>query len=289
MIKKNYLATFAKSFNWAGFFLPKDTYEECSKLYAFCRILDDVVDSGQDLKIKKERFNEIKDILKLYEIRFTDNENMLIINDMITLTENKNIKKIILDDLIEGIESDLKKEVNFTTVKELLIYSYRVAGTVGLMMAKILSVKDSRALMGAIDLGIAMQLTNIARDVIEDQKIGRKYIEKDFKNIKATLQLADTFYESSFSSIKKIPFRYRFTILVARRIYRQIGRKIINKKNIEDYIKSGKIYVNNYGKMYQTILSLGDFIKLFFTKFENHQRLNEHNIIKEEIDINERI
>ena len=289
MIKRNYLATFAKSFNWAGFFLPKDTYEECSKLYAFCRILDDVVDSGQDLEIKKERFNEIKDILKLYKIRFTDNENMLIVNDMITLTENKNIKKIILDDLIDGIESDLKKEVNFTTVKELLIYSYRVAGTVGLMMAKILSVKDSRALKGAIDLGIAMQLTNIARDVIEDQKIGRKYIEKDFKNIKATLQLADTFYESSFSSIKKIPFRYRFTILVARRIYRQIGRKIINKKNIEDYIKSGKIYVNNYGKIYQTILSLGDFIKLFFTKLENHQRLNEHNIIKEEIDINERI
>ena len=289
MIKKNYLATFAKSFNWAGFFLPKNTYEECSKLYAFCRILDDVVDSDQDLEIKKERFNEIKDILKLYKIRFTDNENMLIVNDMLILTENKNIKKIILDDLIDGIESDLKKEVNFTTVKELLIYSYRVAGTVGLMMAKILSVKDSRALKGAIDLGIAMQLTNIARDVIEDQKIGRKYIEKDFKNIKATLQLADTFYESSFSSIKKIPFRYRFTILVARRIYRQIGRKIINKKNIEDYIKSGKIYVNNYGKIYQTILSLGDFIKLFFTKLENHQRLNEHNIIKEEIDINERI
>ena len=289
MIKKNYLATFAKSFNWAGFFLPKNTYEECSKLYAFCRILDDVVDSGQDLEIKKERFNEIKDILKLYKIRFTDNENMLIVNDMLILTENKNIKKIILDDLIDGIESDLKKEVNFTTVKELLIYSYRVAGTVGLMMAKILSVKDSRALKGAIDLGIAMQLTNIARDVIEDQKIGRKYIEKDFKNIKATLQLADTFYESSFSSIKKIPFRYRFTILVARRVYRQIGRKIINKKNIEDYIKSGKIYVNNYGKIYQTILSLGDFIKLFFTKFENHQRLNKHNIIKEEIDINERI
>ena len=289
MIKKNYLATFAKSFNWAGFFLPKDTYEECSKLYAFCRILDDVVDSGQDLEIKKERFNEIKDILKLYKIRFTDNENMLIVNDMLILTENKNIKKIILDDLIDGIESDLKKEVNFTTVKELLIYSYRVAGTVGLMMAKILDVKDSRALKGAIDLGIAMQLTNIARDVIEDQKIGRKYIEKDFKNIKATLQLADTFYESSFSSIKKIPFRYRFTILVARRIYRQIGRKITSKKNIENYRKSGKIYVNNYGKIYQTVLSLGDFIKLFFTNLENHQKSNEHKIIKEEIDINERI
>jgi phytoene synthase len=289
MIIKNYLATFAKSFNWAGFFLPKDTYEECSKLYAFCRILDDVVDSGQDLKIKKERFNEIKDIIKLYEIKFTDDQNMLVVNDMLALIENKNIKRIILNDLIDGIESDLKKEINFTTIKELLVYSYRVAGTVGLMMARILSVKDSRALKGAIDLGIAMQLTNIARDVIEDQKIGRKYIEQDFDNIKATLQLADTFYESSFSSIKKIPFRFRFTILVARRVYRQIGRKIISKKNLEDYEKSGKIYVNNCGKIYQTILSVGDFIKLLFTKLENHQRLNEHSIIKEEIDINERI
>ena len=289
MIKKNYLATFAKSFNWAGFFLPKDTYEECSKLYAFCRILDDVADSGEDLEIKKKKFNEIKDIIKLYEIRFTDNQDMLVVNDMIMLSKNKNIKKIILNDLIEGIESDLKKEVNFITIKELLVYSYRVAGTVGLMMAKILDVKDSRALLGAIDLGIAMQLTNIARDVIEDQKIGRKYIEGDFKNILATLQLADTFYESSFSSIKKIPFRYRFAILVARRVYRQIGRKITSKKNIENYRKSGKIYVNDYGKIYQTVLSLGDFIKLFFTNLENHQKSNEHKIIKEEIDINERI
>lgn len=289
MIKKNYLATFAKSFNWAGFFLPKDTYEECSKLYAFCRILDDVADLGQDLEIKKKKFNEIKDIIKLYEIRFTDNQDMLVVNDMIVLSKNKNIKKIILNDLIEGIESDLKKEVNFITIKELLVYSYRVAGTVGLMMAKILDVKDSRALLGAIDLGIAMQLTNIARDVIEDQKIGRKYIEGDFKNILATLQLADTFYESSFSSIKKIPFRYRFAILVARRVYRQIGRKITSKKNIENYRKSGKIYVNDYGKIYQTVLSLGDFIKLFFTNLENHQKSNEHKIIKEEIDINERI
>ena len=289
MIKKNYLATFAKSFNWAGFFLPKDTYEECSKLYTFCRILDDVADSGQDLEIKKKKFNEIKDIIKLYEIRFTDNQDMLVVNDMIVLSKNKNIKKIILNDLIEGIESDLKKEVNFITIKELLVYSYRVAGTVGLMMAKILDVKDSRALLGAIDLGIAMQLTNIARDVIEDQKIGRKYIEGDFKNILATLQLADTFYESSFSSIKKIPFRYRFAILVARRVYRQIGRKITSKKNIENYRKSGKIYVNDYGKIYQTVLSLGDFIKLFFTNLENHQKSNEHKIIKEEIGINERI
>ena len=158
------------------------------------------------------------------------NEYDLIVNDMIIIADNKNIKKIILDDLIEGVGSDLKSKVYLRSVKDLLVYSYRVAGTVGLMMAKILNVNDTRSLKGAIDLGIAMQLTNIARDVIEDQKMNRQYIKPDFENIEATLKLADMFYESSFSSIKNIPFKYRFAIIVARRVYRQIGRKIIKKR-----------------------------------------------------------
>ena len=60
MIKKNYLALFAKSFNWAGFFLPKKIYYDCSKLYAFCRVLDDIVDEKTTLGSRVERFNEIK-------------------------------------------------------------------------------------------------------------------------------------------------------------------------------------------------------------------------------------
>ena len=296
MIKKNYLALFAKSFNWAGFFLPKNIYDDCSKLYAFCRILDDLVDEKDNLELKIERFNEIKNIFKnSYELDHNDsqlpykNEHELIINDMIILADNNNIKRIILDDLIEGVGSDLKKKVHFRSVKDLLIYSYRVAGTVGLMMAKILNVNDTRSLKGAIDLGIAMQLTNIARDVIEDQKMNRQYIKPDFENILATLKLADMFYESSFSSLKKIPFKYRFAIVVARRVYRQIGRKIIQKRNMENYEKSGKIYVNNFGKIYQTILSLFDFILLFLKDEEFHQRKNEHEIISKEVDLDERI
>ena len=296
MTNKNYLAHFAKSFNWAGFFLPKNIYHECSKLYAFCRVLDDLVDEKTNLELRIERFNEIKNIyIKTYEIDNSDrkilnqNEHKLIVNDMITLAYNKNIKRIILDDLIEGVGSDLKQKVNLRSVKDLLVYSYRVAGTVGLMMAKILNVNDTRYLKGAIDLGIAMQLTNIARDVIEDKKMNRQYIKPDFENIKATLKLADMFYESSFTSIKKIPFKYRFAIIVARRVYRQIGRKIIQKRNMENYEKSGKIYVNNFGKIYQTILSLFDFILLFLKDEESHQRKNEHEIISKEVDLDERI
>ena len=296
MIKKNYLALFAKSFNWAGFFLPKDTYEECSKLYAFCRVLDDIADANQLLKIKKERFKKIKETLKEIEHlkkndlqTYTFERYQVIISDMIVVSEYKKIPELVIKDLVDGVESDLREEIKFKTEKELIIYSYRVAGTVGLMMAKILDVNDKRALKGAIDLGIAMQLTNIARDVIEDYKMNRQYIRFDFENIKSTLKLADKFYESAFSSIKKIPVKYRFAIIVARRVYRQIGKEIIKKKDIEKYKKSGKIYVNNFRKIIQTVLSLGDLIKLFFTNIENHQTAKEHDIINSEINLNERI
>ena len=296
MSNVNYLAQFAKSFNWAGFFLPKNVYQDCSKLYAFCRVLDDLVDEKTDLELREERFNEIKNIYKkTYEIDNNDrniynqNEHGLIVNNMIDLAYNNNIKRIILDDLIEGVGSDLKQKVYLRSVKDLLVYSYRVAGTVGLMMAKILNVSDTRSLKGAIDLGIAMQLTNIARDVIEDKKMNRQYIKPDFENIEATLKLADMFYESSYTSIKKIPFKYRFAIIVARRVYRQIGRKIIQKRNMENYEKSGKIYVNNFGKIYQTILSLFDLMFLYLKDVESHQRIREHEIIREEINLDERI
>ena len=171
MNKKNYLAIFAKSFNWAGFFLPKKTYEDSAKVYAFCRVLDDIADEKSDLDTKIKRFDEMRNFLKKsYD---TDNtnihssiENEKIVHDLITLAKNKNIKKIILEDLVDGVASDLKKRIHISSVKDLLVYCYRVAGTVGLMMSKILMVNDRRALKGAIDLGIAMQLTNIARDVI---------------------------------------------------------------------------------------------------------------------------
>ena len=292
MKKKNYLALFAKSFNWAGFFLPRKIYDDCAKLYAFCRVLDDIADEKADLDSKIEKFNKMKIFFK-NSFKLNDKspsyENETIILDIITIAKNYKIKKIIIEDLIDGVASDLKKRVHIRSVKDLLIYSYRVAGTVGLMMSKILRVNDRRALKGAIDLGIAMQLTNISRDVIEDKKMNREYIKPDFENIKATLELAEMFYESSFSSIQKIPFKYKFSIIVARRIYRQIGRKILQKKSMENYEKAGKIYVNNFEKIYQTILSLFDLILIYLKEIEPHQREREHSIISQEVDLDERI
>ena len=294
MNKKNYLAIFAKSFNWAGFFLPKKIYEDSAKLYALCRVLDDIADEKNDLDSKIKRFDEMRNFLKKsYDTDnkeiYSSNENEKIVHDVITLAKNNNIKRIILEDLVDGVASDLRKRIHIRSVKDLLVYSYRVAGTVGLMMSKILMVNERRALKGAIDLGIAMQLTNIARDVIEDKKMNREYIKPDFENIQATLKLADMFYESSFSSIQKIPFRYKFSIIVARRIYRQIGRKILQKGNMQNYEKSGKIYVNNFEKIYQTIVSIFDLVLIYLKELEPHQTAKEHVIISQDVDLDERI
>ena len=231
MSNKNYLSIYAKSFNWAGFFLPKKTYQKCSALYDFCRTVDNIADDDGELDMKKKN-------LLVFKNAFINRDfNNTIIKNMWDLMNHHLIAIKIVEDLFDGIESDLNEVVKFNKKKELLIYSYRVAGTVGLMMAKILGVQNKNSMKSAIDLGIAMQLTNISRDVIEDMNNNRFYINHDFETIKNTLSMADLFYESSFASIKEIPFRFRFAILVARRIYRKIGAKILHKENIYNYNK----------------------------------------------------
>ncbi len=283
MLTKNYLAIYAKSFNWAGFFLPKKTYEKCSALYDFCREADNIADDANKIEIKKDNF------IKFRNNFFNKNYDDPVIKNMWDLINEFSISTKIVDDLFEGINSDIKENVKLNSKKELLIYSYRVAGTVGLMMAKILNVHKEQSLKSAIDLGIAMQLTNISRDVIEDKKSNRFYINESFEDIKTTIKLSEKFYENSFYSIKEIPLSFRFSILVARRVYRKIGYKILNKENIENYKESGKIYVSNIEKIIETFLSIFDLIKLSLINKNDDNIIHDHNLINEEINLNERI
>ena len=283
MLTKNYLAIYAKSFNWAGFFLPKKTYEKCSALYDFCREADNIADNTNKIEIKKNKF------IKFRNNFVNKNYDDPVIKNMWDLINEFSISTKIVDDLFEGINSDIKENVKLNSKKELLIYSYRVAGTVGLMMAKILNVHKEQSLKSAIDLGIAMQLTNISRDVMEDKKSNRFYINESFEDIKTTIELSEKFYENSFYSIKEIPLSFRFSILVARRVYRKIGYKILNKQNIENYKKSGKIYVSNIEKIIETFLSIFDLIKLSLINKNDDNINHDHNLINEEINLNERI
>ena len=283
MANNNYLSSYAKSFNWAGFFLPKKIYSKCSSLYDFCRTVDNIADDDGEIDIKKNNFLKFKNNFN------NQDQSDPVIKNMWSLIKEYEISTKVVNDLFDGVETDLKKKIQINSKKELFIYSYRVAGTVGLMMAKILNVKDKNSLKSAIDLGIAMQLTNISRDIVEDSKNNRFYISNNFESIKETLKTADLFYESCFPSIKKIPISFRFSILVARRVYRKIGQNILNKKSIENYNNSGKIYVANTSKIIQTLLSLFDLIRLSLIKDKDHLRYKEHQLINEEINLDERL
>ena len=282
-MKSNLIKKHAKTFYWASFFLSADTFNKCSSLYNFCRTLDDIVDDNDKLEVKKKNFLKFK---KEFENKDPDNQ---IIKDMWSIINSENISKKVVIDLFDGVETDLEEKVEIHSKKDLLVYSYRVAGTVGLMMSKILKVSNRESLRGAIDLGIAMQLTNIARDVCEDNKRNRKYIQSDFSSIKETIYDSEIFYQKSFKSISSISIRSRFSVIVARRIYKKIGDYILKKKNIEDYNKAGKIYVPLFEKVIQTFLSIFDFVKLLFVKNLNYDNHLNHNILEQEINLNERI
>jgi len=263
--------------------LPKETFKKCSALYDFCRVADNIADDNEKIENKEKKFNHFENDFN--QKNFDDP----IIKNMWNLIEEFNISLKIVQDLLTGIKSDIKDKVKLNTKKDLLVYSYRVAGTVGLMMAKILKVNKKSSLKSAIDLGIAMQLTNISRDVIEDSENNRFYINENFEEILSTINLADNFYENSFYSIKDIPISFRFSILVARRVYRKIGDKIKNKKNLENYQNSGKIYVSNVEKVLETFLSIFDLIRLSFSHKLDDEIQHDHNLINEEIKLDERI
>ena len=256
-----------KSFYWASFFLPKTSKKNAGILYSICRYFDDIADKNSQDKTSylKKSINEIR----------KDQNNKV----NLFLQKNK-INNSILIDLIEGLILD-QKQIRIQNKEELIKYSYHVAGTVGLMMSKIIGAKHEKAAQSAIDLGIAMQLTNIARDVYEDSKMKRIYIpaswipnislknlnnfndislEKDERisnAIHRLISLSDKFYENGFAGLKYIPLSTRLGIYIAANVYRGIGTKI--KTNKKKYLRE-RVYLNSLEKILITMKSVLFFI-----------------------------
>ena len=241
VLKKN-----GKSFHWAGKFLPKECIDKAAELYSFCRILDDIADNGEINSLKY--LSNIRSSNK--KKTFTDLENIYSIKYPIFL--NSSSKKIVID-LIDGLILD-QKAILFKKEEELIRYSYHVAGTVGIMMCDALKCDNILAKSFAIDLGIAMQLTNIARDVLEDAKMGRRYLPGTWiqnispkeivlaaktndlkkihiisKGIKKLLILAEQYYLSGEKGFIFLPFNTRVAISIASGVYREIGVQLENE------------------------------------------------------------
>ena len=173
---------------------------------------------------------------------------------------------------MEGMLSD-QGSVRIANERELLRYCHAVAGTVGVMVQSILNCSQRQSIYFAVDLGVAMQLTNIARDILEDAQIGRRYIPSTWLDIepekiaqkdpsdkeaisratKKLLSLAETYYESASEGIYYIPVRSRIAIAIALKLYRQIGVKLI--QNGAQWWK-GRTIVSNKKKILLSIISL---------------------------------
>lgn len=267
----------SKSFFWASKFLPKKILEKVINIYAFCRLQDDLVDEGIKIEDSSE-VEELENIIKSY-----------------------GVSKNIISNLMEGINSD-KNFKRFKDNSELLRYCYKVAGVVGLMMIKALDIKQSEAKYFAIDLGMAMQLTNISRDIMQDYKKNRIYIpentginkdiisnmtsenEKKIKKVVNQIILkSEIYYKSSLNGMRYIPIRSRLAILVSLRIYQGIGIKIIKteKKFIHE-----NLYVTNIEKTLIVAKALIEFLIFFiFPIYKKKHNIYLHESLEGLYDI----
>ena len=164
------------SFYYAFNLLPNEKRDAMNTVYAFCRQTDDIIDEGNEPdELKYEKLHKWRIEL---EKAFSGNSEYLLLNKLANTISKFNIPLEPFFELIKGMEMDLQSK-RYLTFDDLVLYCYRVASTVGLMCIEIFGYKNKSAINFAIDLGIALQLTNILRDIKKDAKRGRVYLPQE--------------------------------------------------------------------------------------------------------------
>ncbi|HEY4184469.1 MAG TPA: phytoene/squalene synthase family protein [Polyangia bacterium] len=235
------LAHHAKSFALAGKLLPAAYRRDAAALYAWCRRCDDAVDTPDDEATRSTAVARLRE--ELAAVYRGEPQSDAVLAAMQDVVRRHGIPRRYAEDLLAGMAMDVGT-VRYRTMDELLLYGYRAAGTVGLMMAHLMDVRDASVLRRAADLGIAMQLTNICRDVVEDERRGRVYLPSALLDgnsgpthtpgrtagaVAEVLRRADDFYRSGDSGLDRLPFRCAVAIRAARLIYAEIGRLIARR------------------------------------------------------------
>jgi len=239
----------SKSFALASRLLPKAMRDDAALLYAYCRRADDAVD-GIALPEARRRLDALFEELRSIYAGELQREPLAAAFQ--ELVHRRGIPEEHPRDLLLGMQSDLGS-VRMQTLDDVLLYSYRVAGVVGLMMCTMLDIEDRRATKNAVHLGIAMQLTNICRDVREDLELGRVYLPAEVlvvsggagfgeapdrsarytrplaRSVERLLSLADRYYRSADRGIAALPFRAALAVRTARLVYAEIGTEIARR------------------------------------------------------------
>ena len=245
----------SKSFAAAAKIFNPETRASAYLLYAWCRHCDDVID-GQQLGYDQGNTPNHDPTKELIKLRKQTNDALtgILTDDPIfsalqKVISKNNIPKAYPLALLDGFEMDVHRR-SYQTIDDTLNYCYHVAGVVGVMMSIIMGAKDDATLDRACDLGLAFQLTNIARDVIEDAQNGRVYLPTDWLRsaglnadpnlllqeshreqlvivVDRLLKEAEKYYDSSLSGLPKLGFRSAWAIATARIVYRKIGVELI--------------------------------------------------------------
>ena len=245
----------SKSFASAAKIFNPETRASAYLLYAWCRHCDDVID-GQQLGYDQGNTPNHDPSKELIKLRKQTNDALtgILTDDPIfsalqKVISKNNIPKAYPLALLDGFEMDVHRR-SYQTIDDTLNYCYHVAGVVGVMMSIIMGAKDDATLDRACDLGLAFQLTNIARDVIEDAQNGRVYLPTAWLRsaglnadpnlllqeshreqlvivVDRLLKEAEKYYDSSLSGLPKLGFRSAWAIATARIVYRKIGVELI--------------------------------------------------------------
>jgi phytoene synthase len=245
------LAQHSKSFALAGKLLPKQARRDAAVLYTYCRMVDDAVDLTEPTEQPAELAKLLGALDSVYRGESQTDVRLRAFQELVA---RHALPREYPEELLAGMAMDTEG-VCYQTLDDLLLYCHRVAGVVGLMMCHVLGVADSRALRNAAHLGIAMQLTNICRDVAEDWQRGRLYLpleelraqgsraltglrfgplpesaRKPIANVtRRLLSEAARFYRSGDAGIPALPWRAAFSVRAARLIYAAIGDRILRR------------------------------------------------------------
>ncbi len=273
------LAFRARSFRWASAFLSRAQRRRVAALYAFCRAVDDLADADWATPDAQ------RDLARLHAALAAEPEGEALWPPSYlwfrALCLESGIDFQVVRELLAGMRSDLGI-VRLQSDRDLIRYCYRAAGTVGLMMCAVLGVRDPRAWRHAIDLGIAMQLTNISRDVLEDAETCRVYLPaerlaaygvspEDLVDGRAdpdavsivvddVLSLAEGYYQSGDAGMRFLPTRARWAILVASRLYRGIGRRL-RRRQSSDPLR-GRVVVPWFEKLALVVAATASWVRL---------------------------
>jgi phytoene synthase len=263
---KELMARHGKSFYFASLIFSKNDLTRIATLYRLCRFIDDCADELPET----ESAHAIASILN--DLNNPQNETSF--NLLMSEVESWGITRAQIRELLHGAQFDVSGG-EIRSEKDLMLYCYRVAGIVGLMMCPLIGVTSREAYTHAVDLGIGMQLTNICRDISEDADRGRCYLPErgdlDSNELKAlvkkTLDKADLYYASGYNGLSYIPIRARFVILLAGELYRHIGLKI-RRNNYEVFGK--RTYLNLGEKILVTLKSILKLGRSFFWTSKKH-------------------